>query len=142
MLPINKILGQGFATPDDAIGPLKASAMLPRIMGDLGLPRSEVLYRFGGQIRGGIDFPVHLTVENASEGYSITIRVDRLPGSELAVQIAMFAVFLAVAHLEHADLATYLGILGAGAFLSAFRLVPVYLSTPCVVREFASVNGK
>ena len=139
MLPIRRVLGRDFATPDAAMSPLRSSAIFPRIKGDLGLSRSKVAYRYARGLRGGIDYPVRFTVEGGNEGYSITIRVDRLPGSELTVQFAMFAVFFTVAYLEHADFEIYLGILGIGAFLSAFRLVPVFFSAPCVVREFASV---
>ncbi len=78
LFEIEKTMGTGFATADDAIAPfLGARSALPHIKGHLRLPESELTYRSGSGRSLG-ELPLRVSVTSESAGYAISIRIRRL----------------------------------------------------------------
>jgi hypothetical protein len=118
VLDIERTLGQGYSTPEEAIAPLRAAKpRLPWIIGYLGLPASAVTYRTGGG-KGIVVLPIKVTVDGGAGSYSISVKITRIPPL-LIITLALANSFLAFVSLGLLRQATF----GPLLFLVACVLV-------------------
>jgi hypothetical protein len=81
LFEIEKTMGRGFATAEDAIAPfLGARPGLPHIKGHFRLPESDLTYRSGSGRSLG-ELPLHVSVRSEKAGYAISIRIRRISAS-------------------------------------------------------------
>jgi hypothetical protein len=140
MLELRRTLGRGYSTPEDAIAPLRAAKpSLPRIIGYLGLPESDVTYRYGGG-RGIIGLPARVAVVKEGECYSISVRIDRVP-LFLTVLLVGGDAFVVFAQMASPGRLTF----GAVVFLvcsiivaNGFLLSQYFLAAKKAVSDFSS----
>jgi hypothetical protein len=140
MLDIERTLGRGYPTPEEAIGPLReAKPDLPRMTGYLGLPSSDVTYRMGGG-RGIVVLPVKVFVTAEGGLYSISVRINRIPPILIfaAVLGDCFLIFVSLGMLNRLTLGPLLFLLASWLVVHAFFLAQYFSVARKALSEFSS----
>ena len=90
-----KILGRGYATPEQALAPLRsARPWMKNVKGELAMPESEFTFQYG-EGRQQIRYPVLIAAERREDRYAVVLRV-RYFGPLTLVALAVPISFLTV----------------------------------------------